>query len=109
MDREIEKKAAQELEDKKKKRAEAQKEMQQFYAERKSTIEKRKQTNRKEEADMQKLLQSSGDTGGNPWEKVCAMIDTKTVAVKGEENSANADTSRFKSLLIGLKTETVKN
>lgn len=79
----------------------AQKELAEFYKERKGEIVNRKSANRQEEKEWL-AIQDSADEGKNRWERVLSMCtDPKA--------DSGPDTSRFKSLLIHLKADPIPN
>lgn len=119
MDAKIQKKSDEELAIKKQRREQGLKDLEGFHAERKATMAKKKSTNRADEKNWIKLRDDALKSGSNPWERVVSLIDEakKTAAAsegskKGDKESATdsvpqADTSRFKSLLISLKSNPV--
>lgn len=98
-ERELEETMRKEEADKKEKRASATKEIDQWYAEHKGNIEKKKSANRVEEEMLEKARAEAMLPGANPWERIVTLIDTNAQAgVEGVK-----DTARMRSLLISLK------
>jgi len=110
MEQRLEAKARVELEEKKKKRDDATKELNEFFAGYKSDITKAKTKNRADEKDWIKMRDDALKTGANPWERVVTLIGQEdTVVKKSEEGPVAADTTRFKQLLVNLKGNPMKN
>jgi len=110
MEQRLEAKARVELEEKKKKRDAATKELNEFFAGYKSDITKAKTKNRADEKDWIKMRDDALKTGANPWERVVTLIGQEdTVVKKSEEGPVVADTTRFKQLLVNLKGNPMKN
>eukprot|EP00392_Amoebophrya_sp_AT5.2_P004942 g4951.t1 len=101
------KKAAAELQAKKKKREEAKIALQKWYSDRKTALQKTMTSNRREEKEWLAIQNSSGE-GKNPWEKVLSMISEGGDPGKTEAAPLQ-DVSRFKQLLIQLKSNPVAN
>lgn len=97
--------AQQELHSKKQKREASQKDLTQFYVERKERMEKKKAVNRKDEKDW-KATQENAGSGKNPWEQVLSMIPDVPVR---PDLAPYQDTTRFKQVLIQLKATSVAN
>ncbi|CAD7942763.1 unnamed protein product [Amoebophrya sp. A120] len=103
------KKAQQELETKKKRREEAKADLAKWYADRKTALEKKKAANRHEEKEWLAIQNASG-AGKNPWERVLSMISDNAAATKADSAVPPLqDTSRFKQVLIQLKSNPVPN
>lgn len=98
-ERELEDKARKEEADKKERRAAAQAELAKWHEDRKQNMVKKKTTNRQEEETLVKGREQAMLPTANPWERVVDLIDTNAQA--GE---TFRDTSRMRSLLIGLKS-----
>lgn len=110
MERRLEAKAKVELEEKKKKREAATKELNEFFATRKAEVAKAKTKNRADEKDWIKMRDDALKTGANPWERVVTLIAQEdTVVKKNDEGPQPSDTTRFKQLLINLKGNPMKN
>lgn len=110
MEQRLEAKAKTELEEKKKKRDAATKELNEFFAQRKAEVAKAKTKNRADEKDWIKMRDDALKTGANPWERVVTLIGQEdSVVKKNDDRPQPSDTTRFKQLLINLKGNPMKN
>ena len=75
------------------KKAQAQKDLEQFYAERDAKVKARVAVNREEE--KQYVAERDATVQEDSWESVAKMVNLKEVA--------GADTTRMRNVLIGLK------
>ncbi|CAD7926539.1 unnamed protein product [Amoebophrya sp. A25] len=99
------KKAQAELASKKKKREDAAKDLEKWYADRKARLQKKFADNRREEKDLLSI-QAGKNEGQNPWERVLSLISEQAAK---PESAPLQDTSRFKQLLIQLKASPIPN
>ena len=82
-------------------REKAEEELEDFYAQRTNTTASRSASNRKDEQEFLASLEAAKANAGNPFERVCSLVDMKA-------DADGADLSRMRNVLLQLKATAFK-